>query len=79
MIEEFQEQQRRKLTRARSMMDITMGIILFSVGVFFIIYRHFDLRIMDRDPSGIDYAIGGLFVLYGIWRVYRGYKKDYFR
>ena len=79
MIEDFQEQQRRKLARARSFMDFTMGSILFLVGVFFIVYRHFGITLMDREPSGMDYLIGGLFIVYGIWRIYRGYKKDYFR
>ena len=79
MIEDFQEQQRRKLTRARSFMDFTMGGILFLVGLFFISYRYMGVKLMDREPADIDFMIGGLFVLYGAWRMYRGYKKDYYK
>jgi uncharacterized membrane protein HdeD (DUF308 family) len=79
MIEEFQEKQRRKLSRARSFMDTTMGIILILAGLFFLLYRFFGIRLMDRDPSTLDYLIGVLFVAYGGWRIYRGYKKDYYQ
>ena len=64
MLEEFQEQQRKKLTRARSIMDITMGVIFFFGGIFFIIYRQFGIRLMNREPSNIDYMIGGLFIFF---------------
>lgn len=63
----------------RSVMDYAMGIVFFCVGVFFIVYRHFGLRILGKEPSVLDYFIGGLFLIYGGWRIYRGYKKNYFR
>jgi len=77
MIEDFKEQQRRQGARMRSIMDYTMGIILFGVGIFFIIYRQFNIHISNREPANLDYFIGGLFTVYGIWRIYRGYKKNY--
>ena len=79
MLEEFQEEHRRQLARNRSIMDWIMGVILFLAGVFFIGYRFAGIKIMDREPGNIDYLIGGLFILYGAWRMYRGYKKDYFK
>ena len=79
MLEDFQEKQRQQGTRMRSVMDYTMGIVFFFLGLFFITYRRFGIRIMDRDPSLIDFVIGGLFVVYGSWRFYRGYKKNYYQ
>lgn len=79
MLEDFQEQQRKKMARMRSGMDITMGILLLLLGVFFLIYGRLDIRIMGKQHDPLDYLIGALFALYGIWRIYRGYKKDYFR
>jgi hypothetical protein len=79
MLEEYQKEHRRKLARTRSIVDWIMGAILFVGGVFFIVYRFIGIRIMDRKPEDIDFLIGGLFILYGIWRMYRGYKKDYFK
>ena len=59
-------------------MDFTMGSLLFLIGVFFLTYEKLGINVFNRKPSTIDYLIGGLFVLYGLWRIYRCYKKDYF-
>ncbi|HVK97908.1 MAG TPA: hypothetical protein VM368_08825 [Flavisolibacter sp.] len=79
MIEDFQEQQRKKTIRVRSIMDYTMGTVFFLIGLYFFTYRFFGLTLLNREPSTLDYFIGGLFVLYGSWRIYRGYKKNYFQ
>lgn len=78
-MEDYQEQHRRRVSRMRSMMDFTMGILLVLIGLWFLTYEKLGINVFNRDPSDLDYLIGGLFVLYGIWRIYRGYKKDYFQ
>jgi threonine/homoserine/homoserine lactone efflux protein len=79
MLEDFQEQQRKRMARMRSFMDYTMGSLLFLLGLFFLSYEKLGLNVFNRRHSTIDYLIGALFILYGIWRIYRGYKTDYFR
>lgn len=79
MPEDFQEQQRKKVARVRAFMDYTMGILLLVFGIYFLCYDKLGINLFGRQPSSIDYLIGALFVLYGIWRIYRGYKKDYYR
>jgi hypothetical protein len=79
MIEEFQEKQRRQRSRMRSMVDYTMGTVFFLLGVYFLLYEKLGWKLLNREPSSIDYFIGLLFVLYGSWRIYRGYKKNYYR
>ena len=79
MIEDYQEQHRKRVTRMRSVMDYTMGALLILIGSFFLIYGMLGYRLRGHAHDTIDYFIGVLFVLYGIWRIYRGYKKDYFR
>lgn len=79
MIEEFQEQQRKRTARMRSITDFTMGAVLFLVGIFFLTYGFFGIKIRGKEHSVLDYFIGGMFAFYGIWRIYRGYKKDYFQ
>ena len=73
MIEEFQEEQRKKAIRIRSFMDFTMGILLVIAGTCLLLFKVGNLADLNRK------LLGGLFVLYGLWRVYRGYKKDYYR
>ena len=79
MIEKFQEEQRRKLSRAQSIRDFVVGVMLLLVGIFFMVYKYFGIRLLDREPAPIDLAIGVLFIIYGAWRIYRGYKKDYYQ
>jgi uncharacterized membrane protein len=79
MIEEFQDKQRRQRSRMRSMVDYIMGGVFFLIGIYFLVYEKFGLELLGREPSSIDYFIGILFILYGGWRIYRGYKKNYFR
>jgi hypothetical protein len=73
MIEDFQEQQRKRTVRIRSFMDFTMGGLLIVAGTLLLIYKIEKLDDINRK------GLGGLFILYGIWRVYRGYKKNYFK
>jgi hypothetical protein len=79
MIEDFQEKHRQQGAKMRSIMDYTMGFVFFCLGLFFIVYREFGITIMGNPPSNLDYFIGGLFTIYGGWRIYRGYKKNYYR
>ncbi|HWJ29835.1 MAG TPA: hypothetical protein VNS32_25070 [Flavisolibacter sp.] len=79
MLEEYQDQQRKQIARMRSVMDYTMGVLLVIIGIYFLVYNKLKLNVFNRAPSSIDYLIGGLFILYGSWRIYRGYKKNYFR
>ncbi|RYZ25174.1 MAG: hypothetical protein EOO10_18955 [Chitinophagaceae bacterium] len=80
MIEEFQEKQRQQGTKMRSVMDYIMGTVFFLIGLYFMFYQKLGIKmILNREPSNMDYIIGGLFMLYGSWRIYRGYKKNYYR
>jgi uncharacterized membrane protein len=60
----------------RSIMDYGMGIIIFCLGIFFMLAPHFGVQFGIDDM--FRYLFGGLCMIYGIFRVYRGYKKNYF-
>lgn len=79
MIEEYEQKRQRQVSRMRSIMDYMMGFVFFLIGVYFLIYEKFGWNVFNRKPSPLDYFIGILFILYGGWRIYRGYKKDYFK
>jgi len=72
MLEDFQEQQRKKTIRIRSFMDFTMGGLFIAIGIVLLIYQVGTLEEFNRKGLGV------LFILYGVWRIYRGYKKKYF-
>jgi len=61
----------------RAIMDYGMGIIIFSLGIFFLLSARlgFDFNVDDF----YRYFFSGLCLVYGAWRVYRGYKKNYYR
>jgi cytochrome c biogenesis protein CcdA len=79
MIEEFQEEQRRKVSRMRSIMDYAMGALILLIGLYFCLNKVLKINVFNRESSPLDVFIGIVFILYGIWRIYSGYKKDYYR
>ena len=73
MLEDFQEQQRKKTIRIRSFMDFTMGGLFIAIGIALLLYQVGTLGEINRKGLGV------LFILYGIWRIFRGYKKKYYK
>jgi hypothetical protein len=60
----------------RAILDYGMGLMIFAFGVFFIISPKFGFNF--NIDNFFRYFFGGLCILYGGWRFYRGYKKNYF-
>lgn len=79
MVEDYENQRRKQVSNMRSIMDYVMGLLFFLIGIYFLTYRSLGINIFRRQPSPVDYFIGGLFIVYGSWRMYRGYKKNYFK
>ena len=80
-LEEFEDTMDPKTKRyigMKSVMDFGMGIIYVGMGVFIFLARrfHFVNDFTDSTPGKI-FAI--VVILYGLWRIYRGFKQDYFR
>jgi hypothetical protein len=67
---------RRGYSLRRSIMDYGMGVIIAGIGLVII------LAPFLRLPMTLDavnrYILGGLFLVYGGFRIYRGRQKDYF-
>jgi hypothetical protein len=80
MVEEYEKQKRKRLIIRRSLMDYALGILIFILGVFFLIRDKLTLDFnVNFPPNVMDKVFGVICLLYGGWRVYRGYKKNYFR
>ena len=79
-LEEFKDRPDPKTKRyigMKSIMDIGMGIIYVGVGAFILLAKKFNFENEFVD-SIIGKIFAGLVILYGLWRIYRGIKKDYF-
>jgi hypothetical protein len=79
-LEEFEDRPDPKTKRyigMKSIMDIGMGIIYIGVGAFILFAKKFNFENEFVD-STIGKIFAGLVILYGLWRIYRGVKKDYF-
>ncbi|HEY6503753.1 MAG TPA: hypothetical protein VIZ28_07265 [Chitinophagaceae bacterium] len=80
MLEEFEKKRQKQVSSMRGMMDYAMGVIIIILGVMFFFRDQFDLPINDRyKPNAWDKVFGIICALYGTWRIYRGYKKKYFK
>jgi len=62
----------------RAIMDYGMGIVIFGLGVFFLFSDRLGFN-FNNVEGFYRYFFAGLCLVYGGWRVYRGYKKNYFR
>jgi hypothetical protein len=60
----------------RSIMDFGMGVLIFGLGIFFLFAPKLGVQ-FQLEPI-FRYFFAGLCMIYGGWRVYRGYKKKYF-
>ena len=79
MIEEYENKKRKQVSQMRSIMDYGMGTLLFLTGVFFLFHDKLNVPFGNGAPTLLDKFFGSLCLLYGGWRIYRGYKKNYFK
>lgn len=82
MFEEYENRKRKQISGMKSLLDYGMGVIILLLGFFFLFRARFgNLPINERlgEPDMLEKVFGSFCVLYGAWRIYRGYKKKYFR
>ena len=67
------------IVRMRSITNYVMGVLLIGAGCFFLFPTQSTSRYINQyDPTMIK-IFGIICLIYGIFRIYRGYKKNYFR
>lgn len=80
MMEEYERKRRKQVAAMRSILDYGIGALIMAAGVFLFIRNRLDLSFNEKfPPNDSDKIIGVVFVVYGLWRVYRGYRKNYFK
>lgn len=80
-LEEFENTPDKKTRRyilMRSITDLGMGVIYVGVGVFILFARQFNFAnaFTGSIPAKI---VSVMAIIYGLWRLYRGVQKKYFR
>ena len=65
--------------RMRSVMDFGMGLLWTAMGIFLIFIKKFNTGLELRYDSTTLGTFGAVCLLYGLFRIYRGYKKKYLR
>ncbi len=80
MFEEYEKKKKKQVSLMRSLLDYGMGVLIVMAGFFFFFRAKLDLPLNERfPPNDTDKLFGAICLLYGGWRIYRGYKKNYFR
>lgn len=74
---EQSDKRRKNYILMRSIADYGMGIVILSIGVFVTFSEHFGVTLSIDNL--MRYLFTGLCILYGGFRIYRGYAKQYFR
>ena len=81
MQNERRERQRKSYVTMRMIYDIGMGAFIFLIGIVMIFGDKFKMApltnlVLNMEPL-IRYLFGGLCLLYGSFRLYRGIKHEY--
>jgi hypothetical protein len=80
MIDEYEKKKRKQIASMRALLDYGLGTLITGFGIFLFIRSKLDISFNENfPPNNIDKMFGALCVIYGGWRIYRGYKKNYFR
>lgn len=77
MDQNFEERRKKGYANMRSLLDYGMGAMVLAAGLAIMFWKGSDF-LNERFSSFERYLYGGLFMLYGGWRVWRGYEKNYF-
>lgn len=76
MENELREKRSKGYSAVRSVKDYTMGVLILAAGLYFVLGDKAGF-IMDNYDRGFRYMFGSICIVYGGWRIYRGYKKVY--
>ncbi len=80
-LEEFEKAPDSKTKRyilMRSITDFGMGFIYIGIGVLILFAKQLNFK-NDFAMTIWAKVFAGFAIIYGAWRVYRGYKKNYFK
>jgi len=82
-LEEFENEplseKEKGMIRMRSITNYGMGVFLVVAGFFFMFPTDFNRKYINQYDPFLIKVFAVICWLYGVFRIYRGYKKNYFR
>jgi hypothetical protein len=82
-LEEFEKEQLterdKNIIRMRSITNYTMGIFFIVAGFFFMFPTKYTIAFLSKYDSGTMKMFAVICWVYGLFRLFRGYSKNYFR
>lgn len=76
MVNNSQDNRRKQYSMMRSILDYGMGGLILLFGFFFLFSEKLGFE-FEMEPF-FKYFFSGLCIIYGAWRIYRGYQKNYY-
>ncbi|HMR83229.1 MAG TPA: hypothetical protein PKE30_08860 [Niabella sp.] len=74
--EEYEQERSRQVSKVRSVLDYAMGSVIVFIGLFLIFRYALNIQLNKIYPPDVfDKVYGAIALLYGLWRLYRAYKK----
>lgn len=82
-LEEFEHdpmsEREKGMIRMRSITNYGMGAFMIVAGFFFMFPTDYTRRFINQYDPFLIKIFAGICWLYGAFRIYRGYKKNYYR
>ncbi|GAB2667774.1 hypothetical protein GCM10027036_21690 [Flavihumibacter cheonanensis] len=76
MANNSQDNRRKQYSMMRSILDYGMGGLILLFGFFFLFSEKLGFE-FEMEPF-FKYFFSALCIVYGAWRIYRGYQKNYY-
>lgn len=77
-LEDNKDANAKRYVTMRSIMDYGMGFIYVAVAAFLLLSPKFGFE-LAFPPKPFSWIFGAICLLYGGFRIYRGFKKNYYR
>lgn len=77
MSADFRDRQQKSYTIMRMIYDLTMAVLLLGMATVMLLGEKLKIAMVIDIDSTFRYMFGGICVLYGGFRLYRGIKRDY--
>ena len=75
MTNDYEDKRKKTNVLLHSIYDYSMGVLWLSAGGFFLLYKKFGIELNIDTVLTTIFGIAA--VLYGAFRIYRGYRKNY--